>query len=128
MKKTKESPDRQNTPNGFIMGLFFGAGLVFLFGTKEGQKFKKRLLEKGQETMDELPETVKKLQKEGEQFAKRAVEVKSQLESKIESFTPQAKTRIKAALDQVEVAQQRGRKAAQAAQKRFFTRRGKKVD
>ena len=110
-----------------MLGLVLGAGLVFLFGTKEGRKIKDKLLEKGKEAVDDLPETVKKLQKEGEQFALRAVEVKTQLESKLEEFSPQAKTKIRAALAKVEETQRRGRRAAQDARKRFFTRRGKKV-
>lgn len=126
-KRSDYSEVRSEKPNGFALGFLLGAGLVFLLGTDEGRRLKKKLVQKGRQTIDDLPETVKKIQAEGEELVARTQAVKKQLEEKIDEITPKAKEQLKDALEHIEETQERGRRAAQAAKKRFFTRRGKKV-
>ena len=123
--------DKENRDHGFFSGLLsgvaLGAGLFFLFGTKEGKKVKNRLVKKGKELIDDLPVIVEDLEKQGEEFAQKAEEVKKKLEEKAKEFSSEAKKKIDASLSQIEKTQERGRKAAASARRRFFVRKGKKL-
>ncbi|MCJ7827764.1 YtxH domain-containing protein [Patescibacteria group bacterium] len=126
-KKESELADGQKGPNGFALGVLMGAGLVFLFGTKEGRKIKDQLAKKGKEVAGDLPDFVDKLQDEGKKLAHRSKEVKEKLEQKAQELAPEVSKKTQIALEHIEETQQRGRKAAKAVNKRFFTRKGKKL-
>ncbi|MEX0616192.1 MAG: hypothetical protein WD231_00090 [Candidatus Woykebacteria bacterium] len=68
-----ESIDRNNhnvdREGDFYKGLFFGlllgVGLVWFLGTKEGEKIKKQLADKGEEFVDRARESIDKALSEG---------------------------------------------------------------
>lgn len=114
--------------NGLILGGLIGAALVWLNLTEDGKKTKKLLLKKGQKVIDDLPEKVKELEKQGEEFAQKAEEIKQKLEAKARELTPEIKEKLKNSLAHIEKTQERGRQAAATARQRFFTRKGKKLN
>ena len=87
--------EKNNNLTTFIVGAIIGAALVYLFGTKSGQKVKQELVREGQrlldklgkgleeakekleeseavekieETVDQIPEHIKEVQRKGRRF------------------------------------------------------------
>ncbi|MBN1263600.1 MAG: YtxH domain-containing protein [Candidatus Pacebacteria bacterium] len=113
--------------SGFIAGGLIGAVLVFLFGTKEGRKIKKRLEKKGQELAKDLPGIVSDLEKRGAEFAQKAEEVKQTLEKKAEELSPKIKRKLDQSLASIEETQEKGRQTAARIRRRFFVKKGRQL-
>jgi len=107
---------------GLIMGALIGAGaFYFLTQTEEGEKFKKRLKKKSEETLDNLAELVDDFETKGEEFREKAKEIQAQLEEKIKDTREEVAEEAQEKLGHIEKLRERGRKAS----KKFFTKNGK---
>ena len=56
----QEGSDDGNFYKGLFFGVLLGVGLIWFLGTKEGEKLKKELGEKGDEFLDKAKESIDK--------------------------------------------------------------------
>ena len=61
----QEGSDDGNFYKGLFFGVLLGVGLIWFLGTKEGEKLKKELGEKGDEFLDKAKESIDKALSEG---------------------------------------------------------------
>ncbi|HUW21296.1 MAG TPA: YtxH domain-containing protein [Candidatus Bathyarchaeia archaeon] len=113
--------------SSFILGALVGAVLVFLFGTDEGKKIKDQLAQKGKELVDDLPEMISDLEKQGQEFVENTGDVRRKLEAKARELSPKVKKEVEKSLSNIEEAQGKGHTITAAFRKHFFTRRGKRL-
>lgn len=113
--------------SGFVLGGLVGAVLVFLYGTEEGRKIKTILARKGKKWADDFPELVEDLEKKGEDFAQKINRVKKEFEEGAKDLSKIAKKEVESSLGHIEKTQERGRSLVKSIQKRFFTRKGRKL-
>ena len=107
---------------GLIMGALIGArAYYFLTETKEGEKVKKRIKKKGEETLDDLADLVEGFEEKGEEFRARAKEIQVKLEEKAKNVKEEVAEEAQEKLSHIEKLRKRGRLAS----KTFFTRNGK---
>lgn len=111
--------------DGFLRGLFLGilagAGVYyFLNSTQEGEKIKKRIKEHGGETLENLDELIKELEKKGQEFSQRAKDFEKKLERKAKTGFPEISNEVKKELTSIDKLRQRGRKTT-----KLFTHKGK---
>lgn len=114
---------------GFFLGGLFGAILIFIWGTKEGKKIAKQLLEKGNLLEDELKEKIETIKDKGEEFLTEANQVKEKVDRQIakskKGVGKKIKKEINSALIKIESI---GGKSAQISaniKKNYFKKNGK---
>jgi len=117
--------DNQHTNDSFLTGLILGALLgagafYFLTSTDEGKKVKKQLAEKSGDVLDNLADLVGEIEEKGEEFEKKAEQVKGMLEEKVGQTATVAVEEVKDDLTQIKKLQERGRRAI-----KYFLKDGK---
>jgi gas vesicle protein len=106
---------------GLILGALLGAGaLYFLSSTEEGKKVKKQLAEGSGDVLDNLADLVNDIEEKGQEFEKKAEQVKGLLEEKVGETTTTVVEEVKDDLTQIKKLQERGRRAI-----KYFLKDGK---
>lgn len=106
---------------GLILGALLGAGaFYFLTSTEEGKKVKKQLAERSGDVLDNLTNLVDEIEEKGQEFEKKAQQVKGMLEEKVGQTTTIAVEEVKDDLTQIKKLQERGRRAI-----KYFLKDGK---
>ena len=110
--------------SGLIAGVLIGAGIYhYLTTTSEGQKVKKKIQEKGQQTLDHLLELVKDFEVKGKEFKQTVDRLQVDLENKVKESDLTQKKVVQDQLAKVKQIRDRGRQAT----KKFFQKNGKSL-
>lgn len=116
---------------GFFLGGIFGAVLIFLWGTKEGKKVAKKIIDQGEIFEEEIEEKIGKLQEKGEALLSEAQGVKDRVMREVEegkkNVSEQLVVKMDKALSQLEDLQQKGVAVTQHVHRRYFKKNGKKL-
>lgn len=114
---------------GFFLGGLFGAFLIFLWGTKEGKRIAKGILEKGEVFEDDIEEKILTLQQKGEALVNQAEEVKKHIAEEIEdkkhTVSDELVSRMDEALSKLEEVQKKGVNLTQDVHHHYFKKGGK---
>lgn len=116
---------------GFFLGGLFGAFLIFLWGTKEGKKVAKKLLDQGELFEEEIEEKINKLQENGEALLSQAQVIKERVIKEViegkKAVSEQLVEKVDRALSQIEDLQKKGVEVTKDVHHRYFIKNGKKL-
>lgn len=116
---------------GFFLGGIFGAILIFLWGTKEGKKVAKKIIDQGELFEEEIEEKIGKLQEKGEALLSEAQGMKERVIKEVvegkKNVSEDLVVKMDKALTHLEDLQKKGVAVTQHVHHRYFRKNGKKL-
>lgn len=95
--------DRDNSLTALIAGIIIGAGVTYLFTTKDGQKIKEKMIAEGTKLLDQLKETL-------EEAGETTHEIKQAAEQKLEEAKDTVENALEEVPEQIAALQKKGRR------------------
>lgn len=116
---------------GLTLGTLIGAGVVYLFGTKDGERTRLSWYKKGEDTLKNLDGVLDSLEEKGEAVKKGAEKITAKIANQTKNFKKEVAADTVESLDEtlasIEDLQEKGRQATSNLRKKYFLRHGKKL-